>query len=473
MKDILELRETRSHLTLSAGDILKRAEAENRYLTPDEQKQSDELMVKADAITDEIASINAAIAQAEKIKTKVSDNGKADQPRAPIAQPSSEPKASTAITPLPRYSSLKAFVAKDGKERAEDAYASGMWLIANFFGSDNPNHRKAREYCSQHLPGEYWNAMSTGVPAAGGNLVPDVMAQTIIDLREQYGVFRQWCDVMPMSSDYQIVPRRSGSVTPSWTAEGVAITASSPTFDNVTLTAKKLAAYTLISSELTEDAIINVADWVTMDIGKQFAYEEDRVGFKGTGIASDGNINGLFNKATEAGSAGSFIVVATATHNTFAELDATDIATLMAACPQYALNGAAFFVSQNGAQLTFGRLMAAAGGNTQITLAAENISAARAKGIIGYYQGYPIVGCQVLPVESDTKTNVGMLAFGNLRMAATLGERRQVRFAMDSSIKFAEDQIAIKATTRLDINIHDLGSATVAGPIVVLKGGSS
>ncbi len=265
----------------------------------------------------------------------------------------------------------------------------------------------------------------------------------------------------------------SGSVTPSWTAEGVAITASSPTFDNVTLTAKKLAAYTLISSELTEDAIINVADWVTMDIGKQFAYEEDRVGFKGTGIASDGNINGLFNKATEAGSAGSFIVVATATHNTFAELDATDIAVLMAALPQYALNGAAFFVSQNGAQLTFGRLMAAAGGNTQITLAAENISAARAKGIIGYYQGYPIVGCQVLPVESDTKTNVGMLAFGNLRMAATLGERRQVRFAMDSSIKFAEDQIAIKATTRLDINIHDLGSATVAGPIVVLKGGSS
>ncbi len=469
MKDILELRETRSHLTLSAGDILKRAEAENRYLTPEEQKQSDELIAQADAITDEIADINAAVAQAEKIRTKVTDNGKAAQPRANVGQPSSEPKASAdKITPLPRYGSLKAF---KGSDAADKAYETGMWLVANFFPSDNPNHRKAREYCSNRLPGEYWNALSTGIPANGGNLVPDVMAQTIIDLREQYGIFRQWADVMPMSSDYQIIPRRSGSVTPSWTAEGVAISASAPTFDNVTLTAKKLAAYTLISSELVEDAIINIADWVTYDIGQQFAYEEDRVGFNGTAIPSDGNINGLFNAILGSTVTASYIDVVTATHNTAAEIDNSDITTLMGKLPQYALPGSAFFCSQTFASSIFGRLAAAGGGNTIDTLQRWNISSLGQRGIVGSYLGYPIVASQVLP--TGTCTSVPMLAFGNLAKAATVGERRQIRFAMDSSIKFAEDQIAIKATTRLDINVHDLGTTSVVGPIVVLKGGSS
>ncbi len=469
MEDIIDLREKRSHLTLSAGDILKRSETENRYLTPEEQTESKRLLAEADGITDQINGIKQAQEEAERIRTAILDNGKQPDRRANPGQPATEPSATSdvKITPMPQYGSLKAY---KGEKAADKAYEAGMWLLANFFPSDNPNHRRARDYCSQHLPG-FSNALSTSIPAAGGNLVPDVMAQTIIDLREQYGIFRQWADVMPMSSDYQIIPRRSGSVTPAWTAEGVAISASAPTFDNVTLTAKKLAAYTLISSELVEDAIINIADWVTYDIGQQFAYEEDRVGFNGTQIPADGNINGLMNAILSSNVSASYIDVVTATHNMAAEIDSTDITTLMGKLPQYALPGAAFFCSQTFASNIFGRLAAAAGGNTIDTLQRWNISSLGQRGIVGSFLGYPIVASQVLP--TGTCTSVPMLAFGNLAKAATLGERRQIRFAMDSSIKFAEDQIAIKATTRLDINVHDLGNTSTVGPIVVLKGGSS
>ena len=92
---------------------------------------------------------------------------------------------------------------------------------------------------------------------------------------------------------------------------------------------------------------------------------------------------------------------------------------------------------------------------------------------MGSYLGYPIVASQVLP--TGTCTSVPMLAFGNLAKCATLGETRTIQFAVDSSIKFVEDQLAIKATARLDINVHSLGNASggAPGPLVVLKGGSS
>lgn len=471
MKDIQELKEQRSHLLLSANDIANKAKSENRLLTAEESKDTDQLIADADKISDEINQIQLNQKQQEKIAAAVEGLSQPGRRQTAPVNTDGEPRHTQPQMPTARYGRLKAFHG-EGAER--NAYEAGCFIVAKLFPNEHPVKAKAHRWCSEN--GTYvaiQNALSTGVPASGGALVPDAMSQTIIDLREKFGIFRQWAETMPMSSDVQIIPRRSGSVSPSWTAEGVAITASDPSFNNVSLTAKKLAALTRISTELSEDAIVSIGDWVTMDIARQFAYEEDRVGFTGTGAASDGGIVGLLTKVQEAAYAGSFPVVPTASHNTFAELDAADIMTLMAALPQYALPGAAFFTSQSGASLVFGRLMAAGGGNTQQSLSAENIAADRGRGIVGYYQGYPIVASQVFPTESTTKTNLPMLAFGNLGMAALIGERRSISFATDSSIYFAEDQIAVKATARLDINIHSLGSATEAGPIVVLKGGSS
>jgi hypothetical protein len=49
-----------------------------------------------------------------------------------------------------------------------------------------------------------------------------------------------------------------------------------------------------------------------------------------------------------------------------------------------------------------------------------------------------------------------------------LGDRRQLTLALSSDYKFAEDQLAIRGTQRVDINIHDVGSSAAAGPIVAL-----
>ncbi len=470
MADLLDLQDQYKHKVYSAQDILKKAESENRVMDQQEQDDSDKLIAESEAIQTEIESIKTAEAKADRIRDAVRETGKSGTRRAPIMATTAEPQASTEIArivPCARYGSLQAF---KGKDADWNAYSAGMWLVHNFYPADNVNKFKAREFCTQN----FRDALSTGIPSAGGNLVPDVMQQAIIDLRERYGIFRQWAEVVPMSSDVQIFPRRSGSATPAWTSEGVAITASSASFDNVQLLAKKLGALTYISSELAEDAIVNIGDWVAMDFGRQFAYEEDRVGFTGTAIAADGNINGLFNKCTDSAFSASYIVVPTATHNSPSEIDVADLMAIMSALPQYARTGdCAWFCSQLYADAIFGRLKAAAGGNTIATLGGNFLGqGGNTSGIVGEYAGYPIVAAQVLPATS-TFTNLPYVAFGNLRLAALIGERRQIRFATDASIKFAEDQIGIKATARMDINIHDLGSTTVCGPIAVGKGGSS
>jgi len=97
------------------------------------------------------------------------------------------------------------------------------------------------------------------------------------------------------------------------------------------------------------------------------------------------------------------------------------------------------------------------------------------------FLGYPVVISQVLPKISAT-SQVCCL-FGNLRMAARLGDRRQTTIQMSEHAlnAFEQDEVVIRGTERFDIVVHDVGDPTpsagpakssqagnVAGPIVAL-----
>jgi HK97 family phage major capsid protein len=195
-----------------------------------------------------------------------------------------------------------------------------------------------------------------------------------------------------------------------------------------------------------------------------FALKEDQCGFIGDGSATYGGIKGLTTRILEAANTAGAVDCATAGHDTFADVDNTDLSKLMGALPKFALMNAKFYCSQVCKSLVFDRLKATAGGNTVQTL----------QGTTGdNYLGYPIVVSQVLPTSTGDLNNLPMLFFGDLSKAATMGERRGITVKRDDSIKFVEDQIALKATERIDINVHDLGDTSTAGPIVGLIGFTS
>ena len=136
----------------------------------------------------------------------------------------------------------------------------------------------------------------------------------------------------------------------------------------------------------------------------------------------------------------------------------------MGALPQFAVAGdnAAFYCSRTAHEMIFNRIMAAGGGNTTTTLAGK---------IVPSYLGHEIRVSQVLPSGATTTYNgLVMFLFGDLRLSSTLGDRRgiTVRTSVDRYIEL--DQIAITATERMDINNHDVGDATDAGPVVAFLG---
>ena len=54
-----------------------------------------------------------------------------------------------------------------------------------------------------------------------------------------------------------------------------------------------------------------------------------------------------------------------------------------------------------------------------------------------------------------------------------MGTRRGVSIQVDSSRYFEYDQLAIRGTERFDINYHERGTSTVAGPVIMLSTPSS
>jgi HK97 family phage major capsid protein len=65
-------------------------------------------------------------------------------------------------------------------------------------------------------------------------------------------------------------------------------------------------------------------------------------------------------------------------------------------------------------------------------------------------------------------STTGIILFGNLSMAAVMGTRRELTIETSNQVAWTTDQIAIKGSQRFDINVHDTGSASVAGPVVAL-----
>jgi HK97 family phage major capsid protein len=356
-----------------------------------------------------------------------------------------------------RYSKLKAFkdhLGFDGQViRAEDdAYAVGMWMKAALF-----RHEGAAEWCKENGI-SITRALSEGVDSSGGFLVPEQMMASIIVLREQYGVFRQEATIVPMGRDTVNWPRRTGGLTAYFVGENTSVTESAAAWDNVNLTAKKLGVLTRFSTELDEDAVISIADWLVNEIAYAFSSKEDDCGFNGDGTSLYGGIRGLATWALDPSTtAGKY--TAASGHNTYATLDATDITGLIGLLPRYALGNAKFYISQMGFASTFERIIATAGGNTIATLDGE---------IVYRYLGFPIVVSQKLPLIATTLTGKMMMAFGDLRLAAALGERRQVTVRRSDERYFDQDQIGLLGTERVDVNVHDCGTTTAAGPIVFL-----
>ena len=142
-----------------------------------------------------------------------------------------------------------------------------------------------------------------------------------------------------------------------------------------------------------------------------------------------------------------------------------NLTAVVGRCPAYALRNAKWYCSSAVYGAVLLALQAAAGGNTINTIV-EGTGQLKCL-------GFPVELTEVMPTV-DTTVSTQILHFGDLSLASDFGDRRQttIKFS-DSAVvcgvsTFERDETAVVGTMRFDINNHDLGTSTVAGPIVSL-----
>ncbi|MBB4422309.1 HK97 family phage major capsid protein [Bradyrhizobium sp. CIR48] len=337
-----------------------------------------------------------------------------------------------------------------------DLIDSGHWFCAT------QGSQKSIAYCKAHDI-QLVRAQNESSNTSGGFLAPVQFEASVFALRELRGAFRATAAYQPMSRDALFVPRRTSGLTAYFTNEASAISESMAGWDALQLVARKLATLTKVSSELDEDAAFFLGLYLAVEAAYAFALVEDNCGFMGDGSSTYDKIRGVIPQLLD-GTHNAGKISAAAGHNTFAAIDSSDLCSLIGAVPAVALPGAKWICSQYAYAITLCRLAATSGGIVVMPNEAGRL--------VPHFMGFPVVVCQSLPQVNTSLSGNVMLLFGDMKLAATLGERRGITLARsEHGQSFAEDNVLYKITQRIDISVHDLGDNTTAGPVVGLIGG--
>lgn len=363
---------------------------------------------------------------------------------------------------IPHAGNLRAFrqdlYAGGRREAEQQAYRAGQWCRAVIFGDQG-----ASRWCRDHnVPllsaGRGMETrVLTGTGVGQSVLVPDELVLPIIDLREMYGLARRLCRIHPMASDTATVPRMLSGATAYFVGRESAPTASDPALDNITLTAKNVAAETRLSNDYADDSVINLADLIADEHARAFATKEDSCLINGDGSSTYGGIVGL--RTAILGLAGA--VDAATGHDTFAEIDAPDLRSVIAKLPDIPGINPIWLTSKVGQNAVFGRLTDAVGGNTKRDLASR---------MPDQWAGYDIQTSAEMPKVLTDLSDVVMALFGDLRMGVLFGDRRGMTMMVDPYSLSSYQQTKIISSERFDINCHGVGTASAAGPVVALIG---
>ena len=343
------------------------------------------------------------------------------------------------------YSRIKNFKTND------EAFRFGSWALACI------GYKKSAQWCTDNgIVTKIANLEGNNL--AGGFLVPEEFENSIITLREQFGVIRNHARVVPMSSDIKRMPRRASNLSASFVGEASTASQSNETFDQINLVAKKSMVLTKFSSELSEDAVINFADDLAGEMAYAQAKLEDQCAFIGDSTSTYGGITGLANAVGSAG-------VSTATSNAFTAITLAQIQAAFALLPQYADNAnAKIFCHKAVWNSVFLRLAYVSGGNNAVDLLTGSGQLS--------FAGYPVVLSQAM--NSTTGSGAVVCHFGDMSQAVYFGDRRQtaVDFSNSALTSFETDMLCYRATTRWDLVCANVGDATNAGSIVTLKAGN-
>lgn len=428
------------------------AEAKAKHLADFDQAEAE-----LPGVEKELARATA-LREAEQ-RADAHDRRESEPARARIAQPVAQVGATgrVALPATPRrHGPLRAHRGENAVQRAELA---GMWAAATIYGDAT-----ARRWCAENgieFGRTPLATMNTTDNNSAGVFVPNEVEYSILELAEQFGVLRQYAELVGMASGTKDSPRWVRGMTAYWTAEGNKPTATDPAWDMIKLVAKDLKALTKMSKNLDDDSVVDLGDKVVMCMAEAFFNAEDAAGFNGDGSSTHGGIVGLVAKLTEAGNAASLHTAVTG-NITPETLDVDDFNQVVAKFPNWSALQPAWFCNKAVWANAMQRLQLNAGGTLPQDIA---------RGGQASFLGYPVVWVNVLP-KAPTAGQTAIV-FGDLRYSTKLGDRRgrTIESGYEND-DFTKGLVSILGTQRVDIVNHtitDPRNASNPGPVMGLR----
>lgn len=467
MKTAKEIKARLDVLRNEVRAAQKKATDEKRDLTAQENTDIDARLDEIEQLETALPGVEAAERRADRLAAiETRQTVETQNRQTPAPPPERQPEQRNAEIQVrghvPPHQTIRAF-GENYQEAQRNAYTAGMFFAGTIYGNET-----ARRWCQEHgigfaqAPHSEARALGSNQNTTGGILVPDNTMATVLVYRNERGVFAREAHVVPMSVGSDNIPRRTGGVTWYALSENPAAdtTDSTPTFDSVPLVPREWGALVKLSRVLNEDAIIDLGAYVTSELGYGLANTEDTAGFNGDGTSTYHGIQGVTVKVNNGNHAGS-IFTAAAGNTGFETLDYVDFTGAMGKLPMRAGLQPKWYISKQGWANSMQRLMDAAGGNTNLTLASGAPTAV--------FSGAPVVLVDVMFSTLGAQVSTIVALYGDLRQTAKLGYRRQMDVQVLNELLALRSQIGIHATARFDINVHELGDATNAGNMIALK----
>lgn len=263
MKKILEMKAKREDARLKAMAVLNKAEAEDRFLSEDEQKDIDKY-------EEEIRAWDESIGRAEKLLAIEPEDRSTEKPE---------------VKPTP---------AKDDEKR----FASfGEQLMAAYRAA-TPGGKVDERLTTRAASG-----LNESTPSDGGFLVQQDFVTELLKRTYETGILASKVKKIPISTnangmkinaideDSRANGSRWGGVQTYWEGEADEITASKPKFRQMELSLKKLTGLCYATDELLQDAAALEAV-IRQAFAEEFGFKIDDAILSGSG---EGEPLGILN----------------------------------------------------------------------------------------------------------------------------------------------------------------------------------
>lgn len=287
--------------------------------------------------------------------------------------------------------------------------------------------------------------------------LPTEYSGQVVELVGLYGMARRYGTVFPLGAGTVKLPKLSTDPTFGLITGSAAVTEKSPQAGFVTFTADKFGGLVRVPSELEEDSIIPIGQFIARYAARNIARAEDYNFFASTGAGS--GVNGSVEGLTVSTITNSKVVQLASTKTHYSDATLPKLRELRTVPDASALRVGAYYFHPSFEQLLSSFNSSGDHPYNPNAQLANNGAQPFASGPT--LDGFPVRFVDVLPAYS-TSVNVSKVfaLFGDLSFQY-LGVRGGVRFDTSMDAGFTTDEILIRALERFTIGL--MADGAVAG----------